>query len=64
MRLGGAADIHECSFSSNIASTRGLAVTVAGSANISGSSFDRNELLCAVGSYRNDADEKVQFYRL
>ena len=60
MRLGGSADIRESSFFSNVASTRGLAVSVVGSANISGASFNRNELSCAVSSYRNDVEEKVQ----
>eukprot|EP00752_Nemacystus_decipiens_P013346 g11816.t1 len=58
MRLGGSAGIWECSFSSNVASTRGLAITVVGSANITRSSFDSNELSCAAGSYRNDEEEK------
>ena len=58
MRLGGSAVIRECSFLSNIASTRGLAVAVVGwNANMSGSFFDGNDLSCAVGSYRNDTDK-------
>lgn len=57
MRPGGAMVIHDCSFISNTASTRGLAVAVVGSANISGSSFDGNELICPVGSYRLDTEE-------
>lgn len=57
MRLGGAAVITECSFLSNFASNRGLAVAVIASAEISNSSFDRNELHCAAGSYREDTEE-------
>ena len=60
MRLGGSADIRECAFFSNVASTRGLAVAVVGSANVSSSAFDGNQLSCAVGSYRSDTEEKVQ----
>lgn len=60
MRLGGSAVIQDCSFLSNVAGTRGLAVAVVGwSATISGSVFDGNQLSCAVGSYRNDTDTKV-----
>lgn len=58
MRLGGSAVVRECSFLSNRASTRGLAVAVVGwFTNITGSSFDGNDLTCAVGSYRNDTEE-------
>lgn len=57
MRLGGAAVIRDCSFLSNSASTRGLAIAVVGSANISGSSFGGNEVDCGAGSYNNDADQ-------
>lgn len=59
MRLGGSAVIHECSFLSNLAtSARGLAVAIVGWSTImSGSLFDGNELLCPVGSYRNDTEE-------
>lgn len=49
--------IRGCSFISNTASARGLAVTVVGSANISGPLFDGNELSCAVGLYRQDTEE-------
>lgn len=54
MRLGGSAVIRECVFLSNRAYTRGLAVAVVGSANISGSTFDGNDLSCAAGSYRSE----------
>lgn len=57
MRLGGAAVVSDCSFLSNFASTRGLAVDVVGSANISGSSFVGNQLSCGHGSYRSDTEE-------
>lgn len=57
MRLGGSAVIQECSFLSNVAGTRGLAVAVVGwSAIINGSLFDGNQLSCGVGSYRNDTE--------
>lgn len=57
MRLGGTTTVAGCSFLSNIAYTRGLAVAVVGSANITGSSFDGNQLSCADGSYRSDTEE-------
>lgn len=56
MRLGGSSVIRNCSFLSNSASDRGTAVAVVGSASVSGSSFDGNELSCAAGSYRNDME--------
>lgn len=55
MRLGGAAVVRECFFLSNRAYTRGLAIAVVGSANISGLTFDGNDLSCAAGSYRSEA---------
>lgn len=57
MRLGGATAIHDCSFLSNSATSRGLAVAVVASANITSSSFDRNELYCETGFYREDSEE-------
>lgn len=59
MILGGNSTfVRECSFLSNSVSTRGLAVAVAGSADISGSTFDGNELYCASGLlYREDTEE-------
>ena len=58
MILGGNSSIRECSFLSNSVSSRGLAVAVAGSADISGSTFDGNELFCASGLlYREDTVE-------
>ncbi|CAM9384163.1 unnamed protein product, partial [Ectocarpus fasciculatus] len=58
MRLGGETSVAGCSFLSNIAYTRGLAVAVVGSANITGSSFDGNQLSCADGSNRSDTEEE------
>lgn len=57
MSLGGETDILECSFHSNSASGRGLAIALVGSANISGSSFDGNELYCGVDSFREDNEQ-------
>eukprot|EP00752_Nemacystus_decipiens_P005317 g4823.t1 len=60
LRLDGATVIHGCSFLSNAALTRGLAVAVEaldGSTNISTSSFEGNELFCAAGSYRKDTEK-------
>ncbi|CAN0437324.1 unnamed protein product [Ectocarpus sp. 12 AP-2014] len=56
LRLGGTTIVRDCSFLSNSAS-RGLAVAVIASASISGSSFERNELVCEAGSYRVDTEE-------
>ncbi|CAN0089674.1 unnamed protein product [Ectocarpus fasciculatus] len=58
LRLGGSADIVNCSFLSNFAYTRGLAVAVVESANINGSSFVGNQLSCANGSYRSDTEKE------
>ncbi|CAM9846642.1 unnamed protein product [Sphacelaria rigidula] len=60
IRLVGSTSIHECSFLSNSASTLGLAVLAIGSANISYSSFERNELVCAAGSYLKDTDTEKE----
>eukprot|EP00903_Cladosiphon_okamuranus_P017290 g15932.t1 len=56
--------VRECSFFSNSVSSRGLAVAVGGSvdnigsADISGSTFDGNELYCASGLlYRENTEE-------
>eukprot|EP00903_Cladosiphon_okamuranus_P012632 g11818.t1 len=58
MILGGATVVRECSFLSNSVSSRGLAVAVVGSADISGSVFDGNELFCASGLlYREDTEK-------
>ncbi|CAM9358530.1 unnamed protein product [Ectocarpus sp. 13 AM-2016] len=58
MRLGGTTIVRECSFLSNSASVRGFAVAaVNGSANISSSSFEGNELYCESGSYRKDTEK-------
>lgn len=57
MRLGGSAVVNNCSFLSNSALTRGLAVAVVGSAGISDSVFDGNELYCALGSFREDTSQ-------
>eukprot|EP00903_Cladosiphon_okamuranus_P012529 g11732.t1 len=57
LRLGGTAFVRDCSFVSNSATSRGPTAAVVASANISGSSFERNELYCEVGSYREDIDE-------
>ena len=57
MRLGGSAVVNNCSFLSNSALTRGLAVAVVGSADISDSVFDGNEFTCAVGSFQEDASQ-------
>ncbi|CAM9790765.1 unnamed protein product [Scytosiphon promiscuus] len=58
MRLGGDALVRDCSFLSNSASTRGLAIAVIWFANISGSWFDGNDLYCAADSYRQDTEEE------
>ena len=57
MRLGGSGAVSDCSFLSNSASTRGLAVAMVRSMNFSGCSFDRNELFCAAGLYGEEAQE-------
>lgn len=57
IRLGGTGVVRDCFFASNSASTRGLAIGVVGSANISGSSFDGNEVYCAAGLYRKETEE-------
>ncbi|CAB1096488.1 unnamed protein product [Ectocarpus sp. CCAP 1310/34] len=56
MRLGGTVDVRNCSFLSNSATSRGLAIAVVAFANISGASFDRNELYCEAGLYREDTE--------
>ena len=60
LRLGGAALVSECSFLSNSAASRGLAIAVVASATISGLSFERNELFCGAGLYHQDNDEVRQ----
>ncbi|CAN0490318.1 unnamed protein product, partial [Ectocarpus sp. 12 AP-2014] len=57
MRLGGTVDVIDCSFLSNFAYTRGWAVAAVGSANISGSSFEGNQVSCAIRSYRSDTEK-------
>lgn len=58
MWLGGTTNVTGCSFLSNVASTAGLSVAMVGSAaNITGSSFDGNQLSCVNGSYRSDTEE-------
>lgn len=50
--------VRECSFLSNSVSSRGPAVAVVGSADISGLTFDGNELFCAPGLlFREDTEE-------
>eukprot|EP00752_Nemacystus_decipiens_P012380 g10972.t1 len=58
MRLGGSAVVINCTFVSNSATSRGLAVNVVGLADITNSSFNRNELYCEAGSYRGDIEEE------
>lgn len=59
MNLGGTKIvISDCSFLSNSVSSRGLAVAVVGSTDISGSTFEGNELYCSSGLlYREDTEE-------
>lgn len=56
MRLGGTAVVGDCSFLSNSATTRGLAVAVVAPTTMSNLSFDRNDLYCGAGSYRQDTE--------
>ena len=56
LRLGGTATVTSSSFLSNTATSRGLAVAVVASATMSGLSFERNELYCGAGSFRQDTD--------
>lgn len=58
MRLGGEDSISDCSFLANSAS-RGLAVAVVGSAEISGLEFNGNELYCEAGSYRAHTEVRL-----
>ncbi|CAM9138813.1 unnamed protein product, partial [Hapterophycus canaliculatus] len=58
MRLGGDAVVRNSSFLSNAASTRGLAIAVIWSTNITDSSFSGNELHCAAGLYREDVEQE------
>ena len=51
IRLGGDATIYDCSFISNKASSSGLAVSVIGSVDIKGSSFDGNVFSCDEGEF-------------
>ena len=51
LRLGGTADVFNCSFGSNSATNRGPAIAVGTTPVISNSSFDGNELFCEAGSY-------------
>ena len=57
MSLGGSAVVHECSFVSNFAYDRGLAIAAVGVANVTGSSFDGNDFICTAGSYRSEPEE-------
>lgn len=64
MRIGGKGMVRDCSFLSNSVSTRGLAIAaVVQTVNVSRSSFDRNRVTCASGSYRRDAKEVSWNYR-
>lgn len=51
LRLGGTADVFNCSFVFNTATNRGPAIAVVTTPGISNSSFDGNELYCEAGSY-------------
>lgn len=57
MSLGGETDVLESSFLSNSASSRGLAIAVVGSANLTDLAFDGNELYCGVHSFREDTEQ-------
>lgn len=57
MRLGGEAVVSDCAFLDNIAYSRGLAVDVVESANISNSRFNGNQLSCGNGSFRSDTEQ-------
>lgn len=54
LRLGGATTVRDCSFVANSASTRGLAVAVVDSANITLSSFDGNAFDCEAGEFLDE----------
>lgn len=63
MILGGIATVfRKCSFISNSVSSRDLAVAVVGSVDISGSTFDGNELYCALGLLlrENEDSEEIR----
>lgn len=47
--LRGEAIIRNCSFTSNLASDRGLAVSAVGVVNVKVSSFDGNNIICGEG---------------
>lgn len=59
MILGGDSTVvRECFFISNTVTSRGLAIAVPGSADISDSTFDGNELYCPSGFlFREDTEE-------
>ena len=57
LSLGGLDLLEHCSFVSNSASSRGLAVAVVATANTTLLSFDGNELNCEAGSYRGETEE-------
>ena len=58
LRLGGTAVVRDCSFLFNSATNRGPAIVVVVSPDITGSSFDRNELYCEAGSYQDTEEVK------
>lgn len=60
LRLGGTTAIQNCSFISNMASSRVLASATVGSVNISGSVFDGNVFYCEAGKFLEFLDEVRQ----
>lgn len=51
LRISGVSTMSGCSFTSNMASNSGLAVSAVGSLEISGSSFDGNVFSCEEGTF-------------
>lgn len=54
LRLGGVATVSGCSFTSNMASSSGLAISAVGSLEINGSTFSGNVFSCNKGRFSHD----------
>lgn len=54
LRLGGVATVSGCSFTSNMASSSGLAISAVGSVEINSSTFSGNVFLCNKGRFSQD----------
>ena len=64
LRLAGVTTVRDCSFVSNTAYDKALAVLAVGSVEIYGSSFHKNVFLCGEGQYLKKNPEVCNVVRL